>query len=49
MEYKNKNLIIFQREGLENFFKRFPPIYFNLENDFVFEWRPEDYLFEENL
>lgn len=35
------------QEDLGNFFKTFPPLSFQLENDIVFTWNPEDYLYKD--
>lgn len=33
----------------DEFFKRFPPLSFQLDNDIVYNWEPSDYLYQEGM
>lgn len=41
--YYNKN----DYPYIGDFFRRFPPLSFQMENDVVFTWYPEDYLYKD--
>lgn len=41
--YYNKN----EYPYIGDFFRKFPPLSFQMENDVVFTWYPEDYLYKD--